>query len=274
VSQVLETLGEELRVAEEEMRAQHELIEALLRGRSAERVANLLVAAALPVAVVETDSNGLVVWANPAAGALFRVEGWQLRGKPLMARVQPPDRWALRTALAEATARVGTRHVSLRVAPLHGRAFLVNMAIIGAADPARGGLAGRAASDADKAPTVRFVITPAGRADSDVESSLLVALGSVSVLSAFDGDMRSTLSRVATLAAGRDHPGRRGQPHRRVTRRTSAPGQYQPPGPDRRRGPVQGSRRTELGRLHHQRRGHLDLTACRRTLARSRPRTS
>jgi PAS domain-containing protein len=135
VSEIFEVLGEELRVAEEEIRAQHDLIEGPPRGRSGEWLAHLGLAAALPIAIVETDSNGLVVRANPAAGALFRVESCQLRGKPLAALVEPADRRLLRTALTNATRRAGAEHLSLRVAPLHERAVPVTVAIIGT-DPA------------------------------------------------------------------------------------------------------------------------------------------
>ena len=47
----LEVVGEELRVADEEVRAQQELIEELVRGRSAEWLSRLRLSATLPVAV-------------------------------------------------------------------------------------------------------------------------------------------------------------------------------------------------------------------------------
>ena len=199
----LDETSEELRVADEEMRAQHELIDGLLRDRSAERLAGVRLMAALPVAVVETDRGGLVLQANPAATALLEVESGRLRGKPLAVMVESADRRALRSALARVVTGGGTERLAVFLTSRRHGALPVEIAVIGGVGPAGTGPAGRAAPVRDPArdaPAARFVIVPPEWARSGPDAALVEAVSSLSALSATEGDLRVVLSRIAELA--------------------------------------------------------------------------
>ena len=86
----LASVSEELRVADGKLRAQQELIDGLLRGRSADQLAGLRLAAALPVPLLQSHGAGLVLRGNPAAAILLQVAVTRLRGKPLASYVQGP----------------------------------------------------------------------------------------------------------------------------------------------------------------------------------------
>jgi anti-anti-sigma factor len=198
----LEVTSEELRVVDEELRAQQELIDSLLRERSADRLAGLRLVGALPVPVVETNRAGLMLTVNPAAAVLFRVDAARLRGKPVAVTIDTADRRALRSALARVASSGGTEYLSVRVLPRDGTPVAVSVALIGGTDPAApAGPDGRGVSapaDPD-APAVRLVLAPQEADRAAPDSALLSALGSVSLLSAVDGDLRTSLARVAEL---------------------------------------------------------------------------
>jgi PAS domain-containing protein len=184
----LEVAHEELRVADEEVRTQQEVIDGLLRGRAADRLAVVRLSAALPVPLVETDRDGLILQANPAAAGLFHVDAARLRGKPLAVLVDAGDRRALRSALARALATGTTEHLTVAVTPRHDGAVPVD-AVVLPEDPAPG--AGEAAA--------RWVLSVRSEAGPGVDTQLLTALGGVSTLTVVDGDLRSVLTRLASL---------------------------------------------------------------------------
>jgi anti-anti-sigma factor len=190
----LEIANEELRVADEEVRTQQELIEGLLRGRTAERLAAVRLAAALPVALVGTDRAGVVREANRAASALLHVEQDRLRGKPIAVLVQPSDRRALRSALARAAVTGYPEHLQVSVTPRRDGTVPVDMVLVGQDRD-------DAADGSDDARLIRLVIAPRDPAGLGSDTALLAALGSVASLSSLDGDLHTALTRIAALAA-------------------------------------------------------------------------
>ena len=97
--QDLETAYEELRVADEEVRAQQDQIATLLEGRQLllwqqERALSLL-----PVPCFITDREGLVSFVNAAASVLLQMRVARVVGKPLMVFFSLEDRPTLRRLL-------------------------------------------------------------------------------------------------------------------------------------------------------------------------------
>jgi GAF domain-containing protein len=95
----LDVAYEELRVAEDELRTQQEKIDALLAGDEQRRVHQLN--DALPVALLQTDGDGLILHGNPAAAALLGVPAAWLIRRVLLASVELADRRPLRQALTD-----------------------------------------------------------------------------------------------------------------------------------------------------------------------------
>jgi PAS domain S-box-containing protein len=98
----LAELGEQLVVADEELRAQHDELEAsreaLLRSRASYE--QLLVE--LPTAYLLTDEHGMVRQLNPAAEALLGESlAGQRASRPLATKFQVADRGKIRTVLSE-----------------------------------------------------------------------------------------------------------------------------------------------------------------------------
>jgi len=192
MSEVLEQLAvvtEELRVADEELRSQQELIESLIRGRLAEQLAATRLTAAIPVAIVDTDVAGIVLRANPAAGALLRVEPGRLRGKPLLAYVHYDDRRAVRTAMTRATAEASAAHLVARLTPRHDGTVPAELAVL-PARPQPSDTGGRNAA-------ARWVLAPQVTA---TVPDTLAALAEVAALPVVTGDLRDVLVRAAALA--------------------------------------------------------------------------
>jgi PAS domain-containing protein len=192
--ELLAVAGEDLRVADEELHAQQELIDELLRARYAERLASLRLAAALPVPLLETDGNGLVLVANPAALALLQLDVERLRGPPLTECVRQSDRQAMRTALARAVSGDQVEHLTVTLIPRLGGGVVVDVVILPAAAPPS-----EPAQDAT--PTAaRWVLAPRTEPGSGLDGALLAALGQLATVSVLDGDLQPGLARLAELA--------------------------------------------------------------------------
>lgn len=93
----LESAHEEMRVADEEVRAQHDEIERLLSGRDSERWGHERLIAIVPVPVVVTDHRGIVDFANAAAAELLGTHLDRLLRKPILLFLEGQDRRDLRT---------------------------------------------------------------------------------------------------------------------------------------------------------------------------------
>ena len=189
----LASVSEELRVADEELRAQQELIDGLLRGRSADQLAGLRLTAALPVPLLETDRDGLVLRGNPAAAILLQVAVTRLRGKPLASYVQGPDRRAVRTALSRTVAEDRIQHLTMAVQPRGLAPIQVDAVVLPTADQAP-------APDETRATAARWVLAPRVPSEAAAEADMLTALGALATVSVVDGDLPAALGRLAELA--------------------------------------------------------------------------
>lgn len=97
----LQNLHEELRVADEEIRAQQDELERLLSlERDARHQQDRLIAA-LPAPILVTDPAAVIRTANPAALRLLHRTHEALIGKPLLAMAEPADRARLRSVLRD-----------------------------------------------------------------------------------------------------------------------------------------------------------------------------
>jgi GAF domain-containing protein len=96
----LDTAREELRVADEEIRAQRDQLDTLLAAHQAGNVQRRRVASLLPLPVLLTDVAGRIHEANAAAAVRLNVPLARLVGKPLPAFVREEDRGAVRSALS------------------------------------------------------------------------------------------------------------------------------------------------------------------------------
>ena len=189
----LAVAGEDLRVADEELRAQQELIDGLLRARYAEQLAAVRLAAALPVPLLETDRDGLVLVANPATLALLQVDAEWLRGTPLTECVRSADRAAVGAALARTVAGDQVEHLTLTLTPRLGGQVVVDAVVLPAATASEPGQDPATAA-------ARWVLAPRTEPGSAVDAALLAALGSLATVSAMDGDLQPALARLAELA--------------------------------------------------------------------------
>lgn len=92
---------EELRVAQDELRAQAQVIEELLGQQRHHGVWRERVSSLLPVPVFVTDSTGTVLGANSVASGLFGVPESGLLRRPLISLVAEADRRALRQVISQ-----------------------------------------------------------------------------------------------------------------------------------------------------------------------------
>ena len=112
----LDIAYEELRVADEELRAQQEEINALLARGRGERAARERMSSLLPMAVLVTDMEGLVLEANAAAALLLQQRLTRLIRTPMARLVIDEDRPPLRTAVTRLRT-VDEQRLSLWVRP-------------------------------------------------------------------------------------------------------------------------------------------------------------
>ena len=130
----LESVIQELRIAEEELRAQNEnlTVANAARDEAYRRYRELFDSA--PDALLVTDVNGKIVEANPAAGELLGIPSPRLEGKVLAALVAPRSRRTFRKALlavgrrepvADADVWIHGRHREERIA--HARAVPIGL---------------------------------------------------------------------------------------------------------------------------------------------------
>jgi len=123
----LDTAREELRVADDELRAQAEQIEELLNEHAAADSPRHGLLSTLPVPVVTTDRHGSIVAVNAAAAAFLRVSVAALLRKPLQIFVDVADRRVMRTAVGA----VGPEpeHLTVRLLPRRGRPTRVRLVV-------------------------------------------------------------------------------------------------------------------------------------------------
>lgn len=166
----LETCSEELRVLDEEVRAQQ--IE------RAHREGTPLVGAgfaATPLPVLTSDLRGGIRHANSAAVGLLLVPSTRLRGKPLAVFVAEPDRPALR-GLVSAAARghsVGT--AALRLVPRGGRPIAVHVAAT-------------VVPQASGEPELRWIVLPLPSRGSPPEPALAAAVSDLTLIDPSDDE--------------------------------------------------------------------------------------
>jgi PAS domain-containing protein len=95
----LETAYEELRVADEEVRTQHDQISRLLQHHNVMLWQHERMLAALPVPALVTDANGVIRSLNAAAATLVSMRVARLLGRPIFTLFEPADRSELRSLL-------------------------------------------------------------------------------------------------------------------------------------------------------------------------------
>jgi PAS domain-containing protein len=112
LARAVDEIGEQLLVADEELRAQSEHLE------ESTRRLDVLVAvyeelfANAPVAYVQTDADGLLVRMNRAAARLLAVTSGTGRSRTLPGLLRPADRAAVRQALSRLRATAGSSFVA------------------------------------------------------------------------------------------------------------------------------------------------------------------
>jgi PAS domain S-box-containing protein len=112
----LQTMLEELHVAEEDLTAMYQVVEA-----ERQRYQELFDFA--PDGYLVTDAAGTICGANRAAAAMLAVPQMQLRGKSLVAFVPREERRAFRMRLAQLLQQSGIQEWEVRLQPRQGEAF-------------------------------------------------------------------------------------------------------------------------------------------------------
>ncbi len=193
VHQRLAAADEELRIAGEQLRSQRELIDELVRRRTADRVAMSQLASALPVPVLDTDAAGVVTEANPAAGELLQLRPTTLTGKPILAFVAVEDRRTVRSALSQALAGRGAQHLNARLRPRRAALLLADLAIVP--------VPGEHLPDPSPARPIaaRWVVAAQDRDPAAAQPVVLEALAELASLTVGTTGLRSALDRVAAL---------------------------------------------------------------------------
>lgn len=111
----LETTTEELRVADEEARAQHQEVARLLEDRQLLSSRHERMLSMLPIPVLTTDQTGRIRSLNAAGAALLGVRVHHLLRKPVFTFVAETDRRELRSALSETLREGSARRHHLRL---------------------------------------------------------------------------------------------------------------------------------------------------------------
>lgn len=181
---------EELRVAQEELRAQHKAIEDLLGQQRHHGVWRERVSSLLPVPVFVTDSAGTVLDANSVAAAILGLVESGLLRKPITSFVAEADRKPLRQVIGR-MARQAEQQLVLCLKPRHGAQVQVTLA--GFTDPGADNGARR----------YRWVAVPTTSVEpgdslqrSDTSAAVFAKLCRLPIE---DDDPRRLLGQVATL---------------------------------------------------------------------------
>jgi len=212
---------EELRIAEDELRAQQEQITQLLTQHDTERRWRGQLAALVPIGLCATDGNGSLVDVNPAFAAHLGTTLPRLRGKPLSVYLGREDVSAFRAALrtlgsgespeARLTVSLRPRHLPPSRAQLFGftdtpdhRSSVARVQWVLLPEDAGVDTAGSLPLAA---------ASPSGGATTDIETAetaipaeevvgLASALADLSALPAGEPDRQRLLARMATLVRG------------------------------------------------------------------------
>lgn len=211
---------EELRVAEEEMRAQQAQITELLAQHNSQRHWRGQMSALLPIGLCVTDGNGMVVEANPALAAHLGAPLHRLRGKPLSVFLAREDVRQLRAALrslgsgAAIEARLEVTVQPRRLPPQRAQVFgfpetadhrasaaRVQWVLVPLAEPN-----GELDRDPDDETFRPVTATEDERSDEEIPASqvigLATSLAELSALPVAEGDRRRLLNRMAALING------------------------------------------------------------------------
>ncbi len=228
---VLETAYEELRVAEEEVRAQQEHIAHLVEGQQLMRWQHERMLATLPVPVLTTDQYGTVRSVNAAGSWLAERRVARMVGKPIFALFTTEDRNSLRAALARQT---------------HDKAtFRINTAVVrpGGTDEAK---VEAIASVSGAAQVDWMLLSPATGLPNAGPSGLPEALVELAALPFVVDGVQDVLNRGRRNRPVGARSRSRGERERRRSARPHCPGQHLPLGS----GDGRGAGRRGRGTVH------------------------
>jgi PAS domain-containing protein len=121
---------EQLRVADEELRAQQEHLQGLLTAQAHGRAAHQQLVSRLPTPALVTDAHGSVRVANAAAAALLGTRLHRLERRAIFSFVEASARPGLRSRLSRAVAEGATGFESrVELLRAHGRSVMVDLAV-------------------------------------------------------------------------------------------------------------------------------------------------
>ena len=153
----LHTAAEELRVVDDELRAQQAEVNRLLQDRHSLVASHERLVGTLPVPIVTTDDAGTITGVNVAAAAMLDRSVVALLRLPLTTLVVPEDRRLLRSSLTELRKTGGDHQlITLNLRIGGGRAHPVRVA---------------ASKDHPASRQIRWVVVPASTAEPGIEDS-------------------------------------------------------------------------------------------------------
>ena len=193
----LQNMHEELRVADEEIRAQQEELDALLERQRSERWQHEQLLAALPAPVLVTDSTGVVRTANAAAARLLGASVNRILGKPFPVFVAVEHRGRLRSLVSRANA--GQDDFRTVLSLRHAAGYAVPAEVVGQASDACGG----------RAITWLLLSPPTGDAGDALPArpKLARAFSEIAQVPVHSSGKREVLVRVASICAEALGPG-------------------------------------------------------------------
>jgi PAS domain-containing protein len=181
----LETAYEELRVADEEVRAQQDQISRLIQSHHLLHWQHERTLAMLPLPAVLTDAQGLIRSVNAPSAALVVARVARLLGKPIFTLFEPSERRELRQLLAVGRARVQRRLAT--VVPQDGDPVQVDLWVM---------LRPGENSEAT------WLLLPAGGLTSPTSSAVLPeALTELAGLAVESRDLHDVLGRAAEICS-------------------------------------------------------------------------
>jgi PAS domain-containing protein len=149
----LHTAAEELRVVDDELRAQQAEVDRLLQDRHSLVASHERLVGTLPVPIVTTDDTGTITGVNVAAAAMLDRSVVALLRMPLITLVVPEDRRLLRTSLTELRKTGGDHQlITLNLRIGHDQAHPVRVA---------------ASKDHPASRQIRWVVVPASTEQRD-----------------------------------------------------------------------------------------------------------